>query len=332
MQNVKLNFEKRDLVSTEYDPKTKKAGAATKYDLWFSTDYIDISNAYALLFDLAVHKYLYSVSYFDADKQFVSGEGQLSTSRCASMHALSVKPENAVYARFINFISGSETFRDASVQLLLSKEDCDLYLSQHPRTNFKIALLGDSLTEGDQGTKTAGVPSLNYRNYPFYLAQTLDCTVGNFGKCGYTASSYLWCYTSNGDVDIRDADLILVMLGTNEGLGSRSQQQSYRNLLKNIERDRKEGSKVVLVTPPHATEIVGKVNYGYNPNIISAGTYALDYAKKNGYAVIDAYAESPIQEENEDVYQLNDGLHMNSTGYQAFAEFIAEKLETMGLL
>ena len=330
MRRLELNFDKTDLVSTEYDPKTKKSGAKTEYPLWYSTDYIDVSSDYALVYNLAVHKYLYSVAFFDADRNFLSGEYSMTVSRCATARALCAVPESAVYARFINFVSGSGSFFDYFVEGLESREDCDEYLRQHPRAGLKIALLGDSLTEGDQGTNTPGYSYMNYRNYPYYLSEILGCTAENFGKCGYTTESYLMCYPS--EVDVSDADVILVMLGTNAGMAGKSLQQRYRSLLKQIDKDKKEGAAVVLVTPPHATEIEGKVNYGYNPNVVSAAEYVRSYAASKGYLLIDAYADSPIQEKNEALYQPNDGLHMNSTGYEAFAGFIADRLIALGVI
>ena len=99
-----------------------------------------------------------------------------------------------------------------------------------------------------------------------------------------------------------------------------------------INRNKKEGAQVVIVTPPHATEIRGKVNYGYNPNVISAAVFARSYAEKTGLPLIDAYRDSPVKEENESVYQPNDGLHLCPAGYQVFAQFIAEQLLRLGVL
>ena len=50
---------------------------------------------------------------------------------------------------------------------------------------------------------------------------------------------------------------------------------------------------------------------------------------KKGYPLIDVYADSPIQEENEKKYQPNDGLHMAQKGYEALAGFLAERLPTI---
>ena len=330
MRRLELNFNKTDLVSTEYDPKTKQSGAKTDYALWYSTDFIDVSAEYALVYNLAVHRYLYSVAFYDADRNFISGKYSMTVSRCATLRSFCLIPENAVYARFINFVSGTGSFFDAFVECLSSREDYDEYLKQHPRAGLKIALLGDSLTEGDQGTDRPGYSFMDYRNYPYYLSELLGCQTENFGKCGYTTESYLMCYPS--EVDVSDADVILVMLGTNAGMADKSLQQRYRSLLKQLDKDKKEGAIVVLVTPPHATEIEGKVNYGYNPNVVSAAEYVRSYAASKGYLLIDAYSDSPVQEENEAIYQPNDGLHMNSVGYKAFAEFIAGKLIGLGVI
>ena len=330
MRTIELQFKNKDLVSTKYDPKTSADGARTTYDLWYSTDPIDVSGEYALVYNLAVHKYLFSIAFYDAEGRFISGVSSMTVSRCASERGVALIPEGAVTARFINFISGSSSFNDYAVSALESAEDYEEYMRQHQRAALKIAMLGDSLTEGDQGTNVSGYSYMNYRNYPYYLSEVLDCTTVNYGKCGYTTADYMMCYPR--EVDVSDADIVLVMLGTNAGLGEDDLQKNYKNLIKRIEKDKKEGAVVVLVTPPHATEIPGKVNYGYNPNNVSAAEYVRSYAKKNGYLIIDAYKDSPIQEENEAVYQPNDGLHMNSVGYKAFAEFIAGQLVEKGVI
>lgn len=41
---------------------------------------------------------------------------------------------------------------------------------------MKIVCLGDSLTEGDYGTDTAGIGDVRAENYPYFLAKiTGDC-------------------------------------------------------------------------------------------------------------------------------------------------------------
>lgn len=330
MRTYNLDFDQTSLIATEYDTKSEHAGDKTEWTNWYSTDYLDLSGDYALVYNLAAHKYLYSLAFFDENKNFISGESVCTTSRCATLRSVSLVPENAVYARFIQ-CKGEGGFKDSFVYGLSSEEDLNEYQKQHPRAGMKIALIGDSLTEGDQGTNPPGGNYMTYRNYPFYLSEALDCAVLNFGHCGYTAESYLGCLQAH-DADISDADLILVMLGTNAGLGTKLLQQKYRTILKLVERDKKEGARIVLVTPPHATEIAGKPNYGYAPNVTSAVEYILSYAPDAGYPVINAYEGSPIREENEQKYQPIDGLHMNESGYKALAEFIAAELVNQGLI
>lgn len=333
MRPIELKFTKTDLVSTEYDPKTKGDGAKTSYALWYSTDYIDISGEYALYFNLAGHRYIYSLWFYDAEKNFLSGEGLRTTSRCATLRSAAVVPENAVYVRCANFVNGNETFKDPFLEALPRAEDYALFEEAHPLLHFTVACLGDSLTEGDRGSSAHGISSMGYRNYPFRLAETLSCTTLNYGKCGYAVSDYLGHYAS-GEVDIGNADLILVMLGTNVGMKERAQQLSYTNLLRRIERGKKEGAAVVLITPPHATNTPGKASYGhgYPENALSSAEYQRAFAEEHGYLLIDAYKDSPITEENEALYQSNDGLHMNEEGYRVFAAFIAEQLRELGVI
>ena len=331
MRPIELNFQNADLVSTVFDPKTKKDGAKTEYELWYATNDLALDGAAALVYTLAVHKYLYSISFFDAQKNFLGGVSYQTTSRCASVRGIVRVPVGAKFARFINFKSDSYSFEDATV-IALTKGEYDAYLRDHPLANLSVALLGDSLTEGDRGTARAGYAQLNYRNYPFFLSKILGCVVLNCGKCGYRASDYLWCYDQGAADGAKDADLLLVMLGTNAGLGDAEQRKSYEELLDRITADKKKGARVVLVTPPHATEIEGKVNFGYNPTVLTAVDYARAFAAAHGYPLIDAYRDSPIQEENEALYQPNDGLHMGEEGYRAFAEFMAEKLYELSVI
>ena len=332
MRNIALNYDKTDTVSAEYDPKTRKAGAVTGYAAWYSTDYIDISDSYALAYNLSGHRYLQSITFYDGSKEYLSGRAITSTSNCVTLREVTVVPEGAKYVRCANRLDGSTMdFLDSYLIALEEKADYDEYMRRHPRENMKIVLIGDSLTEGDQGTHTAGVGQLNAYNYPYYLSKILECNVESCGHCGITVDGFLAEYAAGG-ADVRDADLVLVMLGTNGGIRTSAAKKSYRNLLKEIKGDLKKGAKLVIVTPPHATEIKGKVNYGYNGNVISAAEYALEYAADKGYPVIDAYRDSPVKEENEEIYQPNDGLHLCSEGYRVFAEFIAEQLKEKGLI
>ena len=83
---------------------------------------------------------------------------------------------------------------------------------------MKICCLGDSLTEGDYGVfGKKGIANVQKESYPFFLEKLSGAEVKNFGKCGYTATTYLEYYNS-GAVDLTGTDIVLILLGTNGGL------------------------------------------------------------------------------------------------------------------
>ena len=83
---------------------------------------------------------------------------------------------------------------------------------------MKIVCLGDSLTQGDYGDfGKRCIPNVHPENYPYFLSEILNCEVVNYGKCGFTSSDFINFYNS-GAVDVKGADIIIIMLGTNGGL------------------------------------------------------------------------------------------------------------------
>jgi lysophospholipase L1-like esterase len=192
-----------------------------------------------------------------------------------------------------------------------------------PEKLVNVLCIGDSLTEGDYGSGTAGKANKQILNYPYYLAKTLCCQTINYGLCGKNAQNYYTDYYSLADIS--DCDVILVMLGTNRGLDG-DYGKYYNKLIEAVKKDMKEGAIIVLITPQSATTDSSKVTYGYSVNVASAYAFVTNYANENDIAMIDAYMYSPIQPDMETFYQPNDGLHMAREGYKAFAEFIADEL------
>lgn len=331
MSKLNLTFNQNQVIRSAFDPGGKQGNLAN-YDRWVSTDYIPLDDAYAISYTLAGHLYLESVAYFDADKKYISGVGTRSSSGCATIRGISLVPDNAKFVRFINFTGGGypASFNDSEVFTIADKENYDLYMLAHPNINLKIACLGDSLTEGDYGL-VVGAACVHYKNYPWFLERELDCQTVNFGRCGYTVKSYS-SFFSSGSVYVSDADIVLIMLGTNAGIHNIADNASFDLLIKNIRSKMKSDAKLVLITPPHATLNPSKPNYGYGDNVASAVDYICSYAKKNNALLIDAFRDSPVQTDTESIYQPNDGLHMAEKGYEAFAHFIAEKLIEMNLI
>ena len=327
-EELDLLFDKAETVGSKKSSKGNYVeGALVKYDRWLSTDYMDVSSYYALKYELAAHYNLMSLSFFDADKKYISGVGTNSFANTETVTGYVKVPENAKYARFVDYESVAGGMKALESRFVKAYEDqasyeMDYLLEKY--ADLKIACIGDSLTEGDYGSATAGVANRQFLNYPYYLAKALGCQTVNFGLCGRNSQNY---YTDHyPHADISDCDVILVMLGTNQGLGG-DYGTYYDKLIDKIGEDMKKGAIIILITPPSATTDRSKVNYGYAGNVESAYSFVTNYAQTNNLPMIDAFTYSPIQPEMENVYQSNDGLHMVREGYEAFAGFIADELK-----
>ncbi len=320
---IALYFTDAKVCSSEYDTKSAQEGTLVSWDRWYSTDFVKITDYYGFYFELASHKYLISLSFFDENKTYISGVGTTSTSDASVINGFVSKPANAVYARAITFtgISTHNATYSAAMTGYRNQEDFEFAAKKFPNREFVIACIGDSLTEGDIGGYTPGVPDKTFQNYPYYLGKIFGCRVVNYGKCGYTAQMML-DYYRQGNVDITEADVILVMLGTNAGLGV-AQYNAYVSLLDLIKADMKEDAKLILITPPHASR---KNNPAYYQYVVNAASSVFKIGQEKSIDVIDAHKNSPIQGNTEALYQPNDGLHMVERGYEVFASYIAEEL------
>lgn len=192
-----------------------------------------------------------------------------------------------------------------------------------------ISCIGDSLTEGDYGVSgKRGIANVHKENYPYFLAELTGAELHNFGKCGFTASNYKEYY-DKGNVNVTGSDIIIVMLGTNGGLDPSEDTQGNRDydyLIKKICADAKE-AKIVLCTPPHATENPNFSNCGYAKQAKKAADFVRNYAEKTNLKLIDIAKCPCFTAENEFVMQPNDGLHFGKYGYQKLAEYIADNLK-----
>ena len=304
------------------------SGGWVEKEGWACTGEVPLAGIKALTWKLPGDEQLYSVAFFDKDHTFLQGVSTASSAECVYVTGGSEVPRGAVYARFLDFTG---TNRDEAVTSVCAYGDLTAYEQKAPPVCQKeIVCLGDSLTEGDYGLTDPKVSSIHYENYPYYLEQLLHCRVVNQGQCGLDARQYLDFFDTER-IDVSGADIVLVMLGTNRGLTllGPENKDAYQALIRRLKEQMKSGSTLLLVTPPHATEDPEKVRCGYAPAVENARTEVLALAAVNGLAVIDAYAESPIQAAREDVYQPVDGLHMGREGYEAFAGYMAEKVQEM---
>ena len=196
---------------------------------------------------------------------------------------------------------------------------------------MKIACLGDSPTEGDYGIfQKSGIANVHSKNYPYFLGKLLNAEVENYGKCGYTATSYL-NYYKDEHIDVSDADIIIVMLGTNGGMDNEVCTQGnkdYDELICTIKKDA-PNSKLFICTPPHVTRNEEMSNCGYAERVEKAVKFVRKYAKEKEIPCIELANCELFCDENEAILQPNDGLHFSESGYAIMAITIKDILKTL---
>lgn len=193
---------------------------------------------------------------------------------------------------------------------------------------MKICCLGDSLTEGDYGVfGKRCIANVQPENYPYFLGQMTGAQVVNYGKCGFMATNYLEYYQS-GNVDVHDADIILIMLGTNGGhkLGEDTPANKAHEKLIALCRQDAPDARIILCAPPHTTENPEMSNCGYAPQVAQAVVFVRDLAKRENLQLIDVAACEAFTAETEHLYQNNDGLHFSKLGYKTLAAYIYRNL------
>ena len=204
----------------------------------------------------------------------------------------------------------------------------DTFLTWIPADGEKkkrLVCIGDSLTEGDYG-EIKGVGCVREENYPFFLARMLDCETVNYGKCGYTTAQ-IFAMAENGEIDLQGADGVILILGTNGGLTCTGDELlvAYRKLIDYcVTACGKE--RVILCTPPHATELPGKLNSGYFSGAKNAAALVPELAKEYGTGFVDLYHAPELGEAHEDVMQPNDGLHFAAYGYHTLAAVLMREI------
>lgn len=334
MKELPLIFDRDDLIASPFADVAE--GTALASEGWRTTDYVDVSAYVGLHICLAARKTFQSVAFFDENRKYLSGVGTFSNCGIAEhpgVRHVSVTtvqqfvdiPAGAVLARFLTYDGDHDPMKDAAVVAYTKASDLVAARGKAGRwSGRKIVCIGDSLTEGDYGIAPC-VANVHYRNYPFFLARLTGAETVNHGRCGATARSYRHELYIPGFVDVTQADVVLLMLGSNAGLRE-DMAPEYVQLVEAVRADMTEGATLVLMTPPHATEDPRWSNCGYHPHVLTAVNFVRDYAARTGIPLINAYTNSPIQPENEDRYQGNDGLHMCEAGAQAFAAFVSEEL------
>jgi acyl-CoA thioesterase-1 len=178
----------------------------------------------------------------------------------------------------------------------------------------KLVVLGDSLTEGYGVAKDSAFPALLEKK--IHESGKKNWTVVNSGISGATTASALgrlkWVFKSK-------PDLLLLILGANDGLRGLKVEESEKHLSQAIEYAQEQKVTVVLgglYMPP---------NYGKDYTEKFKKMYA-DLASKYKVPLIpfilDKVAGNPK-------YNLSDGIHPNEAGHKIVAETIYQDIKGM---
>ena len=212
--------------------------------------------------------------------------------------------------------------------------------SSYDFSDVRIACLGDSLTEGSNLDKME-----NYQqySYPSVLKNLLNAEeVYNLGMGG---SSY-GRYWDNAFVDRyhaipQDADIILVMGGTNDGfaasekeLGSLQEKKKRTfygdvdELMQGLKRDY-PNAKIVFATP--LPNVLHDYLRAQRSELLPQSLYAKaikELADQYQIEVIDLYNSNILDTHDAQVIAnyMPDGVHGNPEGYRILAEHIASEL------
>lgn len=190
--------------------------------------------------------------------------------------------------------------------------------------NKLICCIGDSLTAGDYGVlNMTGIANVQEKNYPYFLKQLTKCEVRNYGYCGAKASDILWVF-NQGTIDVKNANIIIILLGTNGGNtpeGNSKSDLAYKEIIKRCQTQSPK-AEIFLCTPPHATTNPKKSNFGFYENTKNAAICVKNLAKTQHLHEIDLFNDITFNSDNEDIMQPNDGLHFSEVGYQELAHII----------
>lgn len=220
--------------------------------------------------------------------------------------------------------------------LLLGMFRLGIHFVQYPVAPFvksekvHIACVGDSITYG------AGV--LGHRSsqsYPAYLQEFLGDSyqVLNYGMSGRTLmdegdSPYRQEHLYPESLEVQ-ADICLLMLGTNDAKDYQWDADAYESQLPEMIRAYKQASpegKIYIMQPPKAfsKQSDGTTKYGIQDEVIGGVMYEIirQTAIEEGVGYIDLYTLTKDHEE-----WFPDGIHPNKEGNYAIASYIYQCLQ-----
>ncbi len=235
-------------------------------------------------------------------------------------------------------LKSGEGSADITLDVSVGEEKYLMYeFTVTPKKYTKIACVGDSLTES--------APC-----YPTYLQQILgsSVTVGNFGKSGASLSEYTNndsydCYKIYGKAQyeasldfVVDAELVIIMLGTNDATKIENGQPkfdwelvkpAYKEAYESLVNDYKTANpniEIIMMTSP---PVLDGNTLSISNDILETKTYALqlEIAEELGIRLLDFRAHVKARDGGYDVL-YRDGVHFNETGASYFAEFVAKAI------
>jgi len=181
--------------------------------------------------------------------------------------------------------------------------------------NKKLVILGDSLTEGIGVAKESAYPALVEKK--IHDSGKKEWTVVNAGVSGSTTASALarlkWLFKSK-------PDLLLIVMGANDGLRGLKIEESEKNLAQAIEFAQSQKVPVVLgglyVPPNYGKDYTQKFKKMYQNLAKKYKTPLIPF-------ILDKVAGDPK-------YNQADGIHPNEAGHGIIADTVYQEIK--GLL
>lgn len=201
-------------------------------------------------------------------------------------------------------------------------------LKPNDNTKIKIACIGASTTVGFGATTSypSALQTLLGDRYEVMNYGVNATTVQKDGVDGGTPMAYMDTdnYTQSKNYQ---PDIVIIMIGAND-----SKPENWKDGENNFAEDYDElvSSYCNLASEPTvliATDVwVQKTQWGINDATVSGYIAPIEkaLAEKKGLPFIDLHAVT----EGQDSYYIDDGVHMNDTGYAAIAAELSKKITT----
>ena len=103
---IKELFTSKDVYVTHHSTSSED-GSIIKLSNWRSTGFIKTEGAYAVRYELSGRRLVYSVTFFDADKQFIGGINTESFCAASAVVGCTILPEGTEYVRFTYYKSSN---------------------------------------------------------------------------------------------------------------------------------------------------------------------------------------------------------------------------------